>query len=84
MKSIAISDIPDSNNLQAFLEDFICEKDFSISIQYGSLFSHTPKLRALMDTLLDIYNVDVKDKNRLVLVSDELNNNAVEHGSGDC
>jgi len=84
MKGIAINDIPDNKDLQVFLEGFIHDWNFSINISYQSIFWNTPKLRSLMEALLDIYNVDVKDKNRLVLVSDELNNNAVEHGTWDC
>ena len=84
MKAITISDIPDSKELQIFLGDFMYEGDFSVRIEYDSIFSNTPKLRFLMESLLDMYGVDVKDKNRLVLVSDELNNNAVEHGTGEC
>jgi len=83
MNSIAINDIPEQKDLQIFLEGFIHDWNFSISISYQSIFWNTPKLRSLMETLLGVYDIDVKDKNRLVLVSDELNNNAVEHGTWD-
>ena len=82
MKDIIITDIPDSKDLQSFLEDFIHGENFAISVIYESIFWNTPKLRCLVENVLDMYNVDLKDRNRLVLVADELNNNAVEHGSG--
>ncbi len=84
MKAITIADIPENKDLQVFLEDFIIDGNFAISIVYESVFWNTPKLRFLMEKLLDIYDIELKDRNRLVLVSDELNNNAVEHGTGDC
>lgn len=83
MKGITISDIPEKQDLQVFLEEFIRDWKFSIKITYESEFWNTPRLRSLMESVLDMYSIDVKDKNRLVLVSDELNNNAVEHGSGE-
>jgi len=84
MEEVFLSEIPVDIDLHQYLKKFIKDGDFSVSFLYESSFSNTPRLRQIMEALFDIYELDPKDKNRLVLVSDELNNNAVEHGTGDC
>jgi anti-sigma regulatory factor (Ser/Thr protein kinase) len=83
MEEIYLSDIPESEDVTQFLKKLIQGGIFRTTFIYDSHFSNTPKLRALMESLFDIFDFDPKDKNRLVLVSDELNNNAVEHGSDE-
>lgn len=84
MKHVLLSDIPNDTDLKVYLSKFINEGKFELVFHYDSSFKSTPRMRMFMDALFDIYEIDLKNKNRLVLVSDELNNNAVEHGTGDC
>ncbi len=81
MDVISIENIPENTKLESFLRDFMDSENFSMKLSYTSDFSNTPKIRFLIEKILDIYSVTLKEKNRLVLVSDELNNNAVEHGT---
>lgn len=83
MEEVFLSDIPEKVDIWDFLKKFIQQDVFAVTFLYESDFSNTPKLRVIMESLFDMYNLDPKDKNRLVLVSDELNNNAVEHGTGE-
>lgn len=84
MKHVLLSDIPQEIDKKEYLKTYIYDGSFELEIFYESNFSNTPRLRLFMESLFDIYNLSIKDKNRLVLVTDELNNNAVEHGTGDC
>lgn len=76
----------------AEIHDFLEEKDFSsfcdsseldLSISYPSAFPNAKILREFTDGILDMYELPLKWKARLVLMVDELNNNAIEHGSLD-
>lgn len=83
MKHVLLSDIPNDTDLKVYLSKFINDGKFELTFHYDSDFKNTPRMRMFMDALFDIYKIELKDKNRLVLVSDELNNNAVEHGTGE-
>lgn len=53
----------------------------SLNISYTSSFPNTKFLREFIDILSDYYIIPAKWKTRLVLIVDELNNNAIEYGS---
>lgn len=78
-----IGHIP-KENFESFLQQHVQNWNFSLALEYESHFENTPKIRALLYTLFTMYSVNTKDSNRLVLVSDELNNNAIEHGVWSC
>ena len=84
MKHVLLSDIPNDTDLKVYLSKFINDGKFELVFHYDSDFKNTSRMRMFMDVLFNIYKINSTDKNRLVLVSDELNNNAVEHGTGDC
>ena len=84
MEQVYLSEIPEDIDITIYLKKFIKDWNFGLVFVYNSDFSNTPRLRLFMEALFDIYKLDAKDKNRLILVSDELNNNAVEHGTDGC
>lgn len=83
MEEVHLTNVPESSEIWTYLRKYVKDDYFAISFVYESSFSNTSKLRMLVENLFDIFQLDPKDKNRLVLVSDELNNNAVEHGTGE-
>jgi two-component sensor histidine kinase len=52
-----------------------------ICISYVSEFSSAKVLREFIDEICTLYNISMKWRTRLVLIVDELNNNAIEYGS---
>jgi len=52
-----------------------------LSILYNSDFKNAKKLREIVDIICIMYDIDAKWKTRLILICDELNNNAIEYGS---
>jgi hypothetical protein len=50
-----------------------------VCFNYVSNFENTKTLRDMFSEICNIYNIDEMWKNRLVLVIDELNNNAIEY-----
>lgn len=81
MEEVYLHEIPEGIDAWKYLNNYVNDQTFALCFVYDSSFSNTPRLRSLMETLFDIFSLEPKDKNRLVLVSDELNNNAVEHGN---
>ena len=77
--SVVLPDTIDSSFIQQFFND----EDFSMVLRYDSQFCNTPKIRSLLKRIFKHYNLAAKDINRLILVGDELNNNAIEHGTGE-
>ncbi len=60
----------------------LCQDDVvEISIAYDSDFRSAKTLREFVDSLCKMYGVSPKWRTRLVLIIDELNNNAIEYGS---
>jgi len=81
MKEIHISEIESIEDKQAFLEGFFTDNVFDISFQYESDFQNTQLLRDIVDMIAEITGFDSRWRRRLVLIVDELNNNAIEYGS---
>ncbi len=83
MKEIFIdeiwSDIIDKNYFGSFYKDNI----FKIAFLYKSDFKNTKFLRDYLLIIFDILGLNPMWKNRFVLILDELNNNAIEYGSGE-
>lgn len=69
---------PDSTELIASL---CLEDSIEIKISYLSDFRSAKVLRELVDTICKNYWVNPRWRTRLVLIIDELNNNAIEYGS---
>jgi two-component sensor histidine kinase len=52
-----------------------------VSFLYDSDFKSAKTLRDFIETICDILELENKWKSRLILITDELNNNAIEYGS---
>lgn len=63
------------------LEDFNFNSDSEVNIDFISDFKSTKIIREFISLLSDKLNIDKVWKARLILVADELNNNAIEYGS---
>lgn len=76
--------------LETFLEHYK-DKDFlsslyqggaiQVEISYDSVFPSSQHLRKIVERITDFMGVPPKWRARMVLIIDELNNNAIEHGS---
>lgn len=64
------------------LESFLCNhSELEIMIHYVSDFRSAKVLRELSDTICRHFLIDAKWTTRIILIIDELNNNAIEYGS---
>ncbi|MDD3793761.1 MAG: ATP-binding protein [Candidatus Gracilibacteria bacterium] len=52
-----------------------------IEFIYKSKFENTKDLRDFVDIICNVLKISYKLKSRIILISDELNNNAIEYGS---
>ena len=66
-----------------FLEDFfdLSKERAGLCLSYNSNFENAKILRDTIAEICEIYDISEMWKNRLVLIIDELNNNAIEYGS---
>jgi len=65
----------------SFLEDLSNKKDTEIEISFISDFKSAKILRNFISDLSDSLKIDPIWKSRLILIADELNNNAIEYWS---
>lgn len=64
------------------LESFLCgQSELELTIHYVSDFRSAKVLRELSDTICKHFLIDAKWTTRIILIIDELNNNAIEYGS---
>lgn len=81
MKEISLDTIKWLIEAKWDFSSFFSGDKISLNISYISDFPNTKFLREFIDILSDYYGVPAKWKTRLVLITDELNNNAIEYGS---
>jgi len=81
MKQIFLDDLRENKDIRKLISSFSCEDIIDISISYTSDFKNAKKLRKIVDIICDRKKVAPKWKTRLILICDELNNNAIEYGS---
>ena len=63
------------------LDTYITPESTAIEFVYASDFKNAKILRDCVEYILQSYNISTKDVSRFVLACDEMNNNAIEHGS---
>lgn len=80
-KNYCITELKDSTQRSQFLREFATVKSWNLCIQYNSNYENTKILREIIDEFCNLFGVPLKWKTRLVLIFDELNNNAIEHWS---
>lgn len=81
MQKIELKDFCDIKKWKTSVQD-LCREDFlDIRISYESDFRNTKILRELSDDICKEFWISPKWRTRMVLIVDELNNNAIEYGS---
>lgn len=80
-KRCTLSHISDTSLRSACFSDFQdCEMG-ELIIEYESRYENTRILREVINEFCELFSLPAKWKTRLVLIYDELHNNAIEHGS---
>ena len=79
MYSININNLPNSLNKETFISEKIVNKNFDIEFIYGSNFKNTKILRHFMEVICLKLSLPNKEISKLILIVDELNNNAIEY-----
>lgn len=81
MKKFYLHEISEENQREDLITSLCKSDSIEISISYHSDFRNAKILREFVDSLCKAYGVNPKWRTRLVLIIDELNNNAIEYGS---
>jgi len=81
MKEVQIHELSTHPDRKQFLESCIQNDTFDVCFIFGSSFVNAKLLRDTVDMVCAIMWLDSKWKTRMVLIVDELNNNAIEYGS---
>ena len=81
MQEICIKLDTNFDDIKAILSKLSKENKLEICLNYISSFKSAKGLRIIISELCDNYSVKSTDKSRMILVIDELNNNAIEYWS---
>lgn len=81
MKTLNISEIPSNFDKLKYVSDSIIDSSINICFIYASDFSNSAILRSFVWVICDSLKIQGRWKSRLILITDELNNNAVEYWS---
>jgi len=76
-----ISDISDLNARRECFKVYHESESGILQIEYESKYENTRLLREIIDEFCSLFQIPPKWRTRIVLIYDELNNNAIEHGS---
>lgn len=79
MEIIDIDTFPEDLSKKDFLIEHIDNDVLDLEFHYKSDFNNTKILREFVDTIFSIFNIKDLWKSRFVIISDELNNNAIEY-----
>lgn len=82
MKVISLDDLKTDLDKTDFIKKYIKEdNELNLSINYKSDFTNTKIIRNYISEISDYFCLPWNWKTRLILIVDELNNNAIEYGS---
>jgi anti-sigma regulatory factor (Ser/Thr protein kinase) len=82
MDGLYINDVSIENQeKELLLKPFLTEKGISLSCFYDSDFKSAKILRDYIEKICETLKIENKWKSRLILITDEINNNAIEYGS---
>lgn len=81
MYTIHIDNLSDQSDYTDLISSHIQDRSISIAFCYNSDFKNTHAIRRLVESICTQLWVDEQWMHRIVLMVDELNNNAIEHGS---
>lgn len=81
MVKINIDEIDNLFDKNKFIKENFINDSIEISFSYKSHFFNSKILRDFLDTILSYFNIPAEWKIRMVLIVDEMNNNAIEYWS---
>lgn len=83
MVKINIDELDNSFDKANFIKENFVNNSIDISFSYKSYFVNSKILRDFLDFILSFFNISPEWKIRMVLIVDEMNNNAIEYWSID-
>jgi anti-sigma regulatory factor (Ser/Thr protein kinase) len=81
MKDLSLKDFSSENEKELLIDSLCKSEGIDISIVYCSDFKSAKLLREIVDDLCKKCGINTRWRSRLVLIIDELNNNAIEYWS---
>lgn len=81
MKEIQISDFIKIEDKVSYIKWLLNNKNLEVIFSYKSDFSNAKTLRDIVFLICEQINLNWRIRNRIILVVDELNNNAIEYWS---
>ncbi|MCP4523379.1 MAG: ATP-binding protein [Candidatus Gracilibacteria bacterium] len=81
MHTVKVCYTDDISNKIEEIKSCMTHKGLDIEFSYASDFRNAKVLRDFVEIILRLYKVDSREIPRFILITDELNNNAIEHGS---
>lgn len=81
MENIIINDDLTKSTRYKIIKKSIKDSELEICFSYSSDFSNTKKIRDFIEDICDIIWIKWNWKSRIILIADEMNNNAIEHWS---
>ena len=81
MNTVSINYTQWEDNSLNDLDQYITANGINLELIYASDFKNAKILRDCIEYILKSFNISSKDISRYVLACDEMNNNAIEHGS---
>lgn len=83
MKKIYLTEISEKDDKSEIIKSLIKWEKLEVEFIFDSDFSFSKILRDFMEACGNVFFFPKKILSRLIIVSDELNNNAIEHGSDE-
>ena len=83
MNIIDINNLSETENKYDIIKNLFDGDCLDVEFYYRSNYKNTKHLRDFVEEIGEILELSDKIKSRLVLISDELNNNAIEYGSSE-
>lgn len=81
MDKIYIDKLSKWHNKLDIINSILVDSTLDVEFTYQSRFENTKDLRDFVEVICGVLNFSDKLKSRIVLISDELNNNAIEYWS---
>lgn len=76
-----LSELTHQDKLSSLHDIFLSSGVFDILLTYDADYKYAKVLREVIDTICKLSGIPPKWRTRIVLIYDELSNNAIEHGS---
>jgi hypothetical protein len=77
--TININNLPSEHNKYSIIKSLLKDNSLDAEFLYKSDYRNTKDLRDFVEIICDFLKLPLNLKSRIVLISDELNNNAIEY-----